>query len=381
MTSARVRQRLAGDDGMSLVELLVAMFVISVGLFALLSSFIASMQSALDQQMRSEATRIGTERLETLRSMDFDDVEVGTETDSTTFDGYTVVTEVAWMDASDGSPDNEQVKAVTVTITWEVRGQARESVFDTAISPLSTQVDSESIDPDPALTSVGASPDPVPTDENGHPVEDIQLDASVVGFESDPLIVASWESEGVPKSEQLDWGADKWRATADRGDFAWPGDDGEGNITITFTTTPENLTRTYDLTLLDPDADPPQITSTSVSPTVIRVKEKHSNHECTHSQHHCKNLDELTFSATVENFDPDNVDSVKVRYLRRDGSNGELALQQSESNPLDWQSTIPAEQVEFKVGSDQPFTFIATEVTDGVSVSTVLNVTVQEVKN
>jgi prepilin-type N-terminal cleavage/methylation domain-containing protein len=108
----------AGEDGFTLVELLVAVFLFGVVL-ALTGTFIAAVGSVGDQRLRTAATRVATDRLETLRGLPFEalDAEAGPTT-ATTPDGrtFTVDTTVTAIDPATGAAAVAgTVKQLTVT--------------------------------------------------------------------------------------------------------------------------------------------------------------------------------------------------------------------------------------------------------------------------
>jgi prepilin-type N-terminal cleavage/methylation domain-containing protein len=109
----------AGEDGFTLVELLVAVFLFGVVLVALTGTFIAAVGSVGDQRLRTAATRVATDRLETLRDLPFEalDAEAGPTT-ATTPDGrtFTVDTTVTAIDPATGAAAVAgTVKQLTVT--------------------------------------------------------------------------------------------------------------------------------------------------------------------------------------------------------------------------------------------------------------------------
>lgn len=380
----RLRRRTAGEDGITLVEILIAVFLLTVGLFALLGSFVTSAQSLHEQEGRSVATRVATETLESLRTSGFDAVPVGTTTSQVvrgalTFDIETVV---EWRDASGWQTGAaEDVKLATVTVDWETRGQDRSVVFSTAISQLGRgDLTSGGGSGNPAIMTVGVSPDPVLAATDGTASEDVQLRATLEDFETIPMVVAKWinhgtgleETEVLTTTDQIEW-----RANVDGSRFHLPPSGDE--VVVTFEAVEYGLERTYPLRMQDPSAPSPAFTSTSISQTPITVNTPHSNKGCDHPVQNCRNTQAITFAADVTGLDPANVDSVKVRYLRRDGSQGELALLQDPSDPETWSKVLDANLEQFKPGTDMTFTFIVTSVTDGVSSSQNLTRTVAEV--
>lgn len=70
---ARLRRRLTTDDGFSLVEVLVAMFVLMVVMSALLAALGTSIKTVQLSDARGAASQLGSERLEQLQAVAFTD--------------------------------------------------------------------------------------------------------------------------------------------------------------------------------------------------------------------------------------------------------------------------------------------------------------------
>ncbi|HWB72917.1 MAG TPA: prepilin-type N-terminal cleavage/methylation domain-containing protein, partial [Egibacteraceae bacterium] len=124
-----LRRRLSGDDGLSLIEMLVAIFILSVALFALLGGLIASARSLADQRSRSAATRVASEHLEELRAQGFDALRTTASpfTVTRTLDGrtYTIVTTLQEEDADPATAGGPTVMRITATVSWTVGTVAR----------------------------------------------------------------------------------------------------------------------------------------------------------------------------------------------------------------------------------------------------------------
>jgi Tfp pilus assembly protein PilV len=155
----RLRRRLRADEaGISLVEMLIAIFVLTVALFGLLGSLVTVAKSTYDQRMRTNATRVATGEVEALRALGFDQLEDGSETYTvTTPEGreFTVTTEIATVDALDpDTGENEDVKQITAVVTWDVRDSTRTSTYTTMVAPEATRAIggriSVDLDPNPA---------------------------------------------------------------------------------------------------------------------------------------------------------------------------------------------------------------------------------------
>src|SRR5438132_5411257 len=94
----------AGDEGFSLLELLVAIFLFGVVLTALTGVFMAAARSIGDQRLRTAATRVAVDHVESLRGMPFDQVNDEAPTTVTTAEGrrFTIATDVTLIDPATG---------------------------------------------------------------------------------------------------------------------------------------------------------------------------------------------------------------------------------------------------------------------------------------
>ncbi|QBI21504.1 hypothetical protein ER308_19300 [Egibacter rhizosphaerae] len=136
------RERLSDDTGVSLVEVLIGVFVLSVGLFALLSTFIASSRSLMDEEGRAGATRAATQEIERLRAAGEVDLLDQVGEDPSTLEvevagrTYEITRHLSWMDATDPEEgDDEDLIYVGLDIRWTAAGSDRSVTFETAIDP------------------------------------------------------------------------------------------------------------------------------------------------------------------------------------------------------------------------------------------------------
>lgn len=148
---AALRRRASQDEAFSLVEVMIALFILSVGIFALASTAITSIQSTRISRERQDAMQLASTLIESARAEGFDTVALNTAeydpvSDGATYNGETVHVRhdggvphevvaaphtarvwVTWTSA------DEDEKRVTVQVGWNDRG-AREVVQSTLIA-------------------------------------------------------------------------------------------------------------------------------------------------------------------------------------------------------------------------------------------------------
>lgn len=162
-----LRSRLACDDGISLVEVLVAMVVLVVAVLGLASAATSSLISLQDSRTRQRAAALATESLEFARSYDYSDVAMRTGdplvpaggqfspndgTANNPGSGEAIVQ--AAIGAVTGNshnrsaegltlrtfvtqPSDPALRRVTVVVEWTGRGSRREVRYSTLVSDAS----------------------------------------------------------------------------------------------------------------------------------------------------------------------------------------------------------------------------------------------------
>lgn len=98
---ARIRRRLAQDEGVSLVELLVAFTVLALVMTGVASTVTQSLRVTGDNRARIVATNVMTEELENLRLGRFEDLPLGLTTHTVSRgQAYTVRRQLQWVPVS-----------------------------------------------------------------------------------------------------------------------------------------------------------------------------------------------------------------------------------------------------------------------------------------
>ena len=92
------------DDGVSLVEVIVAISVLAVVLTGTASALISSSAATRDSRDRSVGTNIAVEQLSALQALPFTSLAIGRTTDSVVVDGvtYDVTIDLDYVDVENG---------------------------------------------------------------------------------------------------------------------------------------------------------------------------------------------------------------------------------------------------------------------------------------
>ncbi|MDP9020371.1 MAG: prepilin-type N-terminal cleavage/methylation domain-containing protein [Actinomycetota bacterium] len=355
----------AGDAGFTLVELLVAVFLFGVVMVALTGTFIAAVRSVGDQRLRTSATRVATDRLETLRSMPFDqlDAQAG-QTTTTTPDGraFTVDTTVTAIDAATGAPAvGGAVKQIAVTVSWTSRGTTRNVSYTTAVA----RDESGTVATAQAIGTVTMFPSPATADASGRPLQDIDVTVPLTGFDPTTLVNVSWtNADGTAGAKTLTSATGlNWRGTiAKEQVLAAIGADGRGEVR--FDVSAGTLAAVYTLSVNVAAASPPSITTATIDRNPVTVSAPAGGRTCA-DRNQCENTTDVVFTVTVGGLDPTQ-DSVILQYQLHDGSFQEVPLTPTAVSG-EWQLTVRSKTTKFLVGTARSFRFTAIRSADGAT--------------
>lgn len=257
------RRRLGGDDGMSLVEMLIALFILAIALMALASGILASLTSIGNDERRVRATQLANQTVEDLRGMAWDDVGFysddpgytatvdGQETvtlgssragapgplpgpQSVTRDGipFTVTTNITWKDddteVGPGGYEPTQLKAFHVVVAWSDRDTPRSFESRGTRSPSVDEVPLvEAPTPAPSgfvITAYDISPSTVTISSSDNTEQSIlvtvETSLPATSVVLDPAPLAALSMQEVAGSEGLQWSHE---IAQGNGDFP-PGD-------------------------------------------------------------------------------------------------------------------------------------------------------------
>jgi len=128
--------------GFTIVEILVAVFILVVGIVAVLSMFPLGMQMATSNQLASSATQLGQAKIEELVSNSYNNIISGSSIEDygsiTGFESYKRQTDVSCVHYADLSEvacdydlinDPDPLKKIEVTVFWKSTIFSSESII------------------------------------------------------------------------------------------------------------------------------------------------------------------------------------------------------------------------------------------------------------
>ena len=232
----RIRRRLEGEGGITLVEMLIAIIVLGLILTGLATTLMASLVSLHSDELRVRSTQLANQVVEDLQAAPWD--QVGFYEDDTgyqaEFDGqdtvtlgserngnagpvpqrliersdveYTVTTNITWVE---GSGEGEaRMKAFDVHLAWEERGSPRNHSVRAVRSPTPSEVAvDEDDEPDEfMITSFSVNPRPVPLQSPDNTAGEIKVRLRT-SQPADHVVQPTLAIEGAGGAVDVTWGS------------------------------------------------------------------------------------------------------------------------------------------------------------------------------
>ncbi len=108
--------------GFTITEAMVAVFVLMLGIVAVLHLFPLSLQTRKFSEMKTVASQLAQAKIEELSANSYDDISVGTTTEvqlDSPFEGYSRQLVVNYVDSNlQNSASDTGLKKIEVTVSW-----------------------------------------------------------------------------------------------------------------------------------------------------------------------------------------------------------------------------------------------------------------------
>ena len=119
-------------EGFTLIEVVVAIFILSVGISAILVIFPSGLRIVRSSKMATVASHLAQEKIEEIISQPYADISSeAKQTLSSPFDAYSRKTEITCFDPNGiglgpDCPDDTGIKEIKVTVSWGIAGKKME---------------------------------------------------------------------------------------------------------------------------------------------------------------------------------------------------------------------------------------------------------------
>lgn len=361
------------DDGFTLIEMMVALGIITGVVLALLGGFITSAASLQSQQERARATRVALDLHEKLRLLDYDDLTnpaVVPPAQNVTATGglkVEIATEVRDRHViADSTVRGGVVKELVTSARWTGRGGRRGSVvYHTAIAQDPTKAGGLG-GYEKSIKSMTISPDPsASVNSQGHTDTPIVITVVMTGHDVTDTVNISWSDDsgsGRTVTATSTTGRN-WRASIPAGA---PGiklmlaQMERRDLTFSARST-AGLTARSSLAVWGPVTNPPKVESVTVNPNPVKLFRNGANG--------FQNQNDVTVGCVVDRLDVSSTskDVVKLTYLNDGGALVEqpLARQSVSGTRATFGFTFNRASYFFREGTALPWTCVATRASDG----------------
>jgi type II secretory pathway pseudopilin PulG len=365
-----------GDEGVTLIEVVVAMGIVVVSLLALLGEFTTYLHQQRTQRAHAYALRVATTTLEDARRLPAGSLPTGATTSPPQpHDGiaYTTTTHVDSCDPTNqatcvSKTGTGSVARVSVTVSWSDSSGAHHLDLSTADADthLSTVTGSDggltnnttgATGTSVSLSSSTVSPTSVSVDNNGHPLSDVTLNLVVSGLASTTNISTTWtDDSGTHHATLTNTSGNTWSVVVPKSQITRTVAGGATG-TVTFTATVPGLTTLPTSTLTAVPLPALSNCHVTVAPIVLVPLTRRTS------------LPEvLSCSATGLV----GTDTVTATYASGTGT-GTVSMT-SGDNGATWSKTLPAGTTMVNTGSTEALTITLTRVSDSYTASTNLTV-------
>lgn len=345
---------------MTLVEVVVAMAIVTVGVLGMLTEVVSYVRDQSTQRAHATALRIATTTLEDARSQNA--ALLSTQSPTTTPPkangiAYTTSTNVQHVGG---------VARITVTVSWTDGHGPHSLSLDSSTTDLSTSTLAGSTS---GLTNnvTGASgtsvtagtlsltPSSTSVDSSGSPADDVVASLNVVGLTTATSIPLTWtDDSGAHQVTMANTGGTTWSATVSKNAITRKVTSGSKTVTFAATVPGVATPITTNLTVVPVPAFNGSCTVT-VSPIVTLLRKT--------------TVPEIISCSTTGLA---STDQLRATYA---SGSGTASASLSSVDGSTWTTTLPAGTAMAATGSSESFTFTLMRSSDGYTKSQNLSVT------
>jgi len=372
-----MRREISSDEGLSLVEVIVAMAIVTTGLLALLGELATYIHQHSFQKSHATAVRLATGSLEHSRRLSVDDLSTlpASDTQTVPVNGvdYTRTTTVQICKAgtvgscAPAGANDPKVARVQVSVTWQDGNGSHHvslgssdadgrNMLGGSTSGLVTDASGAS-GTSVVVSSMSVSPTTTAVDANGRPVSDITVTLLATGLSSGTTIPVTWTDDTGSHQATMSGNGVTWSVTVPAAQIKHVVDSNSTSGSVVFAATVPGVHAfpTATLTVLGPVTFNGACT---VSPTPITLVP-------------LSRLTALPEVMTCTTTGLTATDSVRATYAWKSST---ATVNLVSVNGKTWTGTIASGTSMANSGSTESFTFTATRASDSATASSSLSV-------
>ena len=367
----------SNDEGMSLVEVVVAMAIVTVGLLGMLTEIVAYFHQQSSQRAHAVALRLATTTLEDARRLAPGSLAAGTYaappvvkdhvayTTTTTVQMCSPLNQVTCTAPASGGPS---VARVNVSVGWsDSQGDHHVAMStadaDTAAGNLAGSSsgllsNSSASGTSVSASALGLSPSSVSVDSSGNPLSNITATVSITGLGTSVTVPLTWSDDnGAHQVSMTNVGGTTWSVTVSKSAIKHVLSSGSSTVSFAAVVPGIQVFPSANLTVT-PQAAFVGTCSVTASPIVLTPLTR-------------KTALAEVFSCTTTGLTAS--DSVQATYATA-ATTATLTL--SSVNGSTWTATLPAGTTIVSSGSTENVTFTLTRVSDNSTSNQSLSVAI-----
>jgi Tfp pilus assembly protein PilV len=368
-----------------LVEILVAITLITIGVLGLLGELATSLKSQHLEKTQATATHLASGQLESARALTFSTLvsESGTTAPSTytaltPVNGvnYTQVTKLQVCSPTDSpnactSPATGAAKTVhaSVTVTWNANGSSHTTSMARNFADTSSTTISSTSNPlgscggggtTLVLGHLSLSPSTVSVDSSGHPTSDVTVTLTQSGLSNTTCVPLTWSDDTGSHQLSMTANGSSYTVTVPKSSITRSGLTAAGSVSFTATVPGTQAVPTATLTILgQPSFGTCSVQVIGLGLNIITLKLLSRN-----------SLLAATVTCTTSNLS--STDRVIATYASGSGS---VNLTLTSTDGTNWSAPLPANSPMANTGLTESFSFKLTRASDSATSSKSVTVT------